>query len=429
MSNIEKNNSRLINAWISYDWANSVHSLVIASAIFPVYYTAMTRDSGGNPIKFLGLLPESAFNFSLAIAFFFVILLSPVLSSIADLIGNKIKFLRFFCYLGSLSCIGMFFFTSSNLTWLGLLLNITGSVGFWGSLVFYNAFLPEIASEDKMDSVSAKGYMFGYIGSVILLSICLVMIQFAPEDKVGLFTRLSFLLTGIWWLGFGQIALTRLPNRKLDREVPKSIFKSSFQGLIKTFKELNAFKNIRIFLMGFFFYSLAMQTIFLMAAMFGSSEIGMEDSELILTILLIQLEAILGAWFFSFLSGKIGNKITLLIGVFIWVITCIIGYLIQPNHPDVKMHFYGMAALVGLVMGGLQALSRSTYAKLLPDTNDTTTFFSFYDILEKFALFLGLVIYGLLIEYTGGMKTSALAMGVSFAISFVILLFYKMEKK
>ena len=429
MNTIEKNNPSLIKAWVSYDWANSVHSLVIASAIFPVYYTAMTRGEDGNPIKFLGLLPESAFNFSLAIAFFFVIVLSPVLSSIADLIGNKIKFLRFFCYLGSLSCIGMFFFTSSDLTWLGLLMNITGSIGFWGSLVFYNAYLPEIVTEDKMDSVSAKGYMFGYIGSVVLLAICLALIQFAPEDYTLILTRVSFLLTGLWWMGFGQIALSKLPNKKVDREVPKDIYKSSFKGLSNTFKELNRFKNIRVFLAGFFFYSLAMQTIFLMAAMFGSSEIGMEDSELIMTILLIQIEAILGAWLFSYLSGKIGNKITILIGVFIWIMTCIIGYMIQPNHPDVKMHFYGMAALVGLVMGGLQALSRSTYAKLLPETNDTTTYFSFYDIFEKFALFLGLVIYGVLIEYTGGMKTSALAMGVSFAISFGILLFYKMEKK
>lgn len=429
MNTIEKNNPSLIRAWVSYDWANSVHSLVIASAIFPVYYTAMTRGEDGNPIKFLGLLPESAFNFSLAIAFFFVIVLSPVLSSIADLIGNKIKFLRFFCYLGSLSCIGMFFFTSSELTWLGLLMNITGSIGFWGSLVFYNAYLPEIVTEDKMDSVSAKGYMFGYIGSVVLLAICLALIQFAPEDYTLILTRVSFLLTGLWWMGFGQIALSKLPNKKVDREVPKDIYKSSFKALSNTFKELNRFKNIRVFLAGFFFYSLAMQTIFLMAAMFGSSEIGMEDSELIMTILLIQIEAILGAWLFSYLSGKIGNKITLLIGVFIWIMTCIIGYMIQPNHPDVKMHFYGMAALVGLVMGGLQALSRSTYAKLLPETNDTTTYFSFYDIFEKFALFLGLVIYGVLIEYTGGMKTSALAMGVSFAISFGILLFYKMEKK
>ena len=192
---------------------------------------------------------------------------------------------------------------------------------------------------------------------------------------------------------------------------------------------MNQYKNIRVFLAGFFFYSLAMQTIFLMAAMFGSSEIGMESSELIMTILLIQIEAVLGAWLFSFLSGKIGNKKTLLIGIFIWIITCIIGYLINKNDPNVKTQFYVMAAMVGLVMGGLQALSRSTYAKLLPETEDTTTYFSFYDVFEKFALFLGLVIYGLLIEYSGGMKASALAMGVSFAISFVILLFYKMEKK
>ena len=347
-----KDNPKLIRAWISYDWANSVHSLVIASAIFPVYYTLMTYDANHQPIKFLGLLPESAFNFSLAIAFFFVIVLSPVLSSIADLIGNKIKFLRFFCYLGSFSCIGMFFFTSSDLVWLALLLNITASIGFWGSLVFYNAYLPEIVSDEKMDKVSAQGYMFGYIGSVILLTICLAMIQFAPEEKQGLFTRISFLLTGVWWLGFGQIALSKLPNHKYDREIPKDIIKSSFRNLKHTFKDLNQYKNIRVFLAGFFFYSLAMQTIFLMAAMFGSSEIGMESSELIMTILLIQIEAVLGAWLFSFLSGKIGNKKTLLIGIFIWIITCIIGYLINKNDPNVKTQFYVMAAMVGLVMAG-----------------------------------------------------------------------------
>lgn len=389
----------------------------------------MTRNTDGSPIRFLGFLPETAFNYSLAIAFLVVIVLSPMLSSIADLIGNKRKFLRFFCYLGALSCMGMFFFHSADLIWLGLLLNVTASIGFWGSLVFYNAYLPEIVSEEKMDSVSAKGYMFGYIGSVVLLSICLAIIQFAPDDQVGFFTRFTFLLTGVWWIGFGQIALTRLPNKKLNREIPKGIFKNSFRGLSNTFKELNQFKNIRIFLAGFFFYSLAMQTIFLMAAMFGSSEIGMEETELIMTILLIQIEAVLGAWLFSFLSGKIGNKLTLLIGVFIFIITCLIAYYIQPSDPNVKTQFYMMAGMVGLVMGGIQALSRSTYAKLLPETEDTTTFFSFYDVFEKLALFFGLMIYGSLIEYSGGMKASALAMGFSFAISFCILLFYKMDKK
>lgn len=438
---IEKDNPKLIKAWVSYDWANSVHSLVIASAIFPVYYSAMTLGSDGNPIKFLGFLPEAAFNFSLAIAFLFVIILSPILSSVADVIGNKIKFLRFFCYLGSLSCMAMFFFKDSSLIWLGLLLNITGSIGFWGSLVYYNAYLPEIVSEVKMDKVSAWGYMFGYIGSVVLLSICLAMIILIPEkDANGIltsvgetqelfYTRLSFLLTGIWWLGFAQYALKMLPNSISGRKVPENVISNSFKELGKTFRNLNQFKNVRIFLGGFFFYSLAMQTIFLMAALFGSSEIGLESSELILTILLIQIEAILGAWLFSFLSGKIGNKKTILLGLIIWIITCLIAYFMTKEDPDVKTKFYLMAALVGLVMGGIQALSRSTYAKLLPETNDTTTYFSFYDVFEKLALFFGLMIYGILIEYSGSMKLSALAMGVSFAISFVILLFFKMNKK
>ena len=438
---IEKDNPKLIKAWVSYDWANSVHSLVIASAIFPVYYSAMTLGSDGNPIKFLGFLPEAAFNFSLAIAFLFVIILSPILSSVADVIGNKIKFLRFFCYLGSLSCMAMFFFKDSSLIWLGLLLNITGSIGFWGSLVYYNAYLPEIVSEAKMDKVSAWGYMFGYIGSVVLLSICLAMIILIPEkDANGIltsvgetqelfYTRLSFLLTGIWWLGFAQYALKMLPNSISGRKVPENVISNSFKELGKTFRNLNQFKNVRIFLGGFFFYSLAMQTIFLMAALFGSSEIGLESSELILTILLIQIEAILGAWLFSFLSGKIGNKKTILLGLIIWIITCLIAYFMTKEDPDVKTKFYLMAALVGLVMGGIQALSRSTYAKLLPETNDTTTYFSFYDVFEKLALFFGLMIYGILIEYSGSMKLSALAMGVSFAISFVILLFFKMNKK
>ncbi len=425
---IQKDNPKLIKAWVSYDWANSVHSLVIASAIFPVYYGALTTASNGEPIKFLGLLPESAFNFSLAIAFFVVIILSPILSSIADIIGDKIKFLRFFCYLGAFSCMGLFFFKDSSLMWLGLLFNITASIGFWGSLVYYNAFLPEIVSEEKMDKVSAWGYMFGYIGSVVLLAICLAIIMFGPKEHEGFLTRLSFLLTGIWWFGFAQYALRVLPNSRSGKKVPKNIIKSSFSELGKTFKNLNQFKNLRIFLGGFFFYSLAMQTIFLMAALFGSSEIGLESSELIMTILLIQIEAILGAWLFSYLSGKIGNKKTILIGLFIWIITCLIAYFMTKEDPNVKMKFYFMAALVGLVMGGIQALSRSTYAKLLPETKDTTTYFSFYDVFEKSALFFGLMIYGILIEYSGSMKLSALAMGVSFMISFVIILFFRMKK-
>lgn len=422
----EKNNPKVVNAWKFYDWANSVHSLVIASAVFPIYYGAVTLSNTPNPTKFMGFHPEAAFNFSLAICFFLVILLSPVLSSVADTIGNKKMFLKFFCYLGSVSCMALFFFTEENI-WLGLLLNLLAAVGYWGSLVFYNAYLPEIVTEDRLDKTSAQGFMVGYVGSVLLLVICLVLIQVVGAENPGFWTRLSFVFVGLWWMGFAQITFRRLPTNIYNKKIPRSIIQSSFKELRNVARELNNYSTLRIFLGSFFFYSLGMQTIFLVAALFGQSEIGLTTDKLIMTILLIQIEAILGAWLFSYLSGKIGNRNTLLIGIFIWIIVCIIGYLIDKESPTVEIQFYIMAALVGLVMGGIQALSRSTYAKLLPPTEDHTTYFSFYDVFEKMALCLGLFIFGLIIEMTDGMKVSTLAMGASFCISFVIMCFLKMK--
>lgn len=422
----QKNDKKVIRAWQFYDWANSVHSLVIASALFPIYYGAVTLSGTETPIKFWGFHPEAAFNFSLALSFFVVILISPVLSSVADTIGNKRKFLKFFCYLGSISCMLMFFFTKERI-WLGLLLNVLAGIGFWGSIVFYNAYLPEIATKDKLDKVSADGFIIGYVGSVILLVICLVLIETIGKENQGLYTRLSFVLVGIWWMGFAQRTFRKLPVNIYKREIPKKIVRSSFDELIKTAKELFGFKYLRIFLSAFFFFSLGMQTIFLVAALFGQSEIGLSQDKLIMTILLIQLEAIIGAKLFSWLSGKIGNRDTLLIGVFIWIFVCLLGYMIDKNSPSVEMQFYLMAGLVGLVMGGIQPLARSTYAKLLPETEDHATYFSFYDVFEKAALVLGLFIFGLIIELTDGMQTSALAMGVSFMVSFVILWFLKVR--
>lgn len=424
---LKKNDPKVINAWKFYDWANSVHSLVIASAVFPVYYGAITLSNTENPTKFLGFHPESAFNFSLALCFFIIILLSPVLSSIADTIGNKKRFLKFFCYLGSISCMLMFFFTEGRVG-LGLLLNVLAGIGYWGSLVFYNAYLPEIATEEKLDKVSAGGFIIGYIGSVLLLILCLVLIKSGGSEKEAFFTRISFVLVGLWWIGFAQITFRRLPNNIYNKKTEKNLIRKSFKELKLISKELFSDKKLRIYLYSFFFFSLGMQTIFLIAALFGQSQIGLPAEKLIMTILLIQIEAIIGAWLFSFLSGKIGNRNTLLIGIGIWVIVCLIGYFIDKNHPQVEMQFYTMAALVGLVMGGIQPLARSTYAKLLPETEDNTIYFSFYDVFEKVALCIGLFIFGLFIEMTDGMKASTLAMGASFLISFIFMCFLKTKK-
>ncbi len=423
----QKDNPKYIKAWTFYDWANSVYSLVITSAIFPVYYGEITKAGKSDAIVFNGLQPETVFDLSLAISFLIVALSSPILSSIADTTGDKLKFMKIFCYTGGLACMGLAFMNSDTLIW-GLFCNIVASVGFWGSQVFYNAYLPEIASEDKMDAVSAKGFIQGYIGSVILLVICLLLIQvIAPENQKVLYTQLSFVLTGLWWIGFAQYTFRNLPKSQKSNSEKVNILENARRELLSVFSEINKEKNLKTFLGSFFFYSLAMQTIFLMAALFGKSELDMDVSKLILTILLIQIEAILGAWLFQFSSRKLGNQKTLLMGIGIWVIVCIMGYMLDKTNPNAETHFYVIAGLVGLVMGGIQALSRSTYGKLLPETDDTTTFFSFYDVFEKLALFFGLLIYGIMIEQ-GGMKSAVLSMGISFAIAFLIMLRLKSEK-
>lgn len=470
-----KNNPRIMKAWAFYDWANSVYSLVITSTIFPIYYSIITtafekkeyvQETGRwidvpvrHQIRLFGELyhPDAIYGYSLTISFFVVVLLSPFLSSLADTIGNKKSFLQFFCYLGATSCMGLAMFTGMNNVFLGLLFSITASVGFWGSLVFYNSFLPDIATPDKQDALSARGYVYGYVGSVVLVIICLLLIQvFAqtPKEKL-LYTRISFLLTGAWWFGFSQYTFRYLPQfGNLKDKLPKDLvllnYKNIFQGheaqggffevlkdnahfyfdvakesfreLYKVGADLFKDRNLKFFLSSFFFYSVGMQTIFLMATLFGKSEINLDQNKLIATLLVIQIEAIIGAIFFSRLSRKIGNKNVISIAIVLWIVACLSAYFLNKENPYVEYQFYGVAAVVGLVMGGLQAMSRSTYSKLLPeDSMDNTTYFSFYDVLEKLAIILGTFIFATLIEHFNNMRYAALSMTVFFGAGLFLI--------
>ncbi len=415
-------NKKITNAWAFYDWGNSVYALVITAAIFPIYWGSITQPIGKEKILIYGLEPSAIFDFSLCFSFLIVLIISPILSSIADSLGNKLNFLKLFTYLGGFSCMGLFFFSDKNTIWVGLLFNILASIGYWGSLVFYNSYLSDISSKEKQDSLSAKGYIFGYVGSVILLIFCLFLIMvIADEPKQNLYTRICFLLTGIWWMGFAQYTFLNLPVKKIENRIKKSWLKDSFKSIFKIGVELSQNSVMKKYLISFFFSSLGMQTIFLMATLFGQTELKLNTTKLILTILIIQFIAIFGAWFFSNLSKKIGNFLTLSIGIFIWIFICLLGYTIDGKNTYAEIEFYFIASLVGLVMGGIQSLSRSTYSKLLPKTNNSTLYFSFYDMLEKFALVIGLLIYGILIQQTGGMKTSTFAMGISFVFSLLIL--------
>jgi len=415
---------KIVNGWAMYDWANSVYNLVITTTFFPAYYAAVTGlEKFPNGIKFLGrtFVNTELKDYVLAFGFLVVAIISPILSSIADYKGNKKNFMQFFCYIGAASCSLMYFFDGNHIT-LGLMCFMFAGIGFYGSQVFYNSYLPEIAADKDMDRISAKGYSLGYIGSVIMQMIGFGLVLMMPDSALPL--KLTFLLVGVWWVAFAQITFNVLPTTaKAERKSKTNVLANGFIELKKVWNEVKHMPVLKRFLSAFFFYSMGVQTVMLVAIDFGIKELKLENSKLIITAVIIQLVAIVGAIMMSKLSTKFGNVQVLIFTVLLWIGVCIAGYFIST-----EMHFYIIAALVGLVMGGIQSLSRSTYSKMMPETKDTASFFSFYDITEKFAIVIGLFTFGL-IEGLYSIRQSILSLVVFFAIGFVFLLLTAAQQK
>ena len=433
MKVFKKGSPKLIKAWAFYDWANSVYPLVISTAIFPIYYSSMYSSFANSEgdISFLGMSwnPTTLYDYTLSISFLIVAFCSPILSAIADYTGNKLKFLRAFCLLGALSVMALFFFKGESTLWVALTFTVLASIGFWGSLVFYNAYLPEVAYPEQQDEVSAKGFMYGYAGSVILLIFSLVLIQ--KPDWFGITDptfapRITFVLVGIWWLGFAQFTYKRLPNNIFNHKPDKDYIWKGFLELRLVLKSLKEHAQLKFFLISFFFMSVGVQTIILMAGIFGSKELGLPTLNLILTILIVQIVAIFGAFFFSRLSKKIGNLSTLKITMGIWGMVCFIAFILDKSLPNVDNYFYAMGIVLGFVLGATQSLTRSTFSKLLPETHDHATYFSFYNVTEQIAVVLGMFIFGLLVALTGSMQYSVLALAAFFLVAFVML--YSVKK-
>lgn len=429
----EKNDPRILNAWASYDWANSVYNLAITVSIFPAYYDYVTKEAygvakdGRTIVDFFGFEFENGILYSYAISFSFLMaaILSPLLSGVADYGGMKKTLMKFFTYMGATACFTLFFFTGYNIE-LGILAAIIASMGYGGSVVFYNSYLPEIATEDRWDSLSARGFSMGFLGSDIHLLFCSLMITNAASWGLTgtLAPRLSFLLVALWWVGFAQIAFYYLPKPQAKHAGEKRLFAKGFEELNKVWQSLKDLPNAKRFLFAFFCYSMGAQTILLLATIFGSKVIGMTTAELIFTTLLLQFVGIIGAYLIAFISGKIGNKYALIILVIVWTVICIAGYFIHT-----KNDFYILASAVGIVMGAVH-LSRSTYAKLLPpDTPDTTSYFSFYDVTEKMSIVLGTFSFGLLAAIFDDMRASIVALSAFFLLGLAILMTVKIEKK
>ena len=430
MKTLEKGSSKLLNAWAFYDWANSVYPLVISSAVFPIFFESLFSDRSHYIDVFgLNLKNSALISFVTALAFLLVAFISPLLSGIADYVGNKKSFMKFFCYMGALSCMGLYWFNLENI-YVGLFFYFFGLIGFWGSLVFYNSYLPDIAFPEQQDKISAKGYSLGYIGSVVLLIVNLAMIM--KPDLFGITgttgeaamkaMRYSFIMVGVWWILFSQYSYYYLPkgNQNTNQKVTQDVIFNGFKELKKVWAILEENISLKRYLGSFFVYSMAVQTVMIVATYFGAQEIAWSSKEesttgLIICILLIQLVAVLGAFLTSKSSAKFGNIPTLIVINCFWVLLCSAAYFIV-----LPLHFYIMAALVGLVMGGIQSLSRSTYSKLLPETEDTASFFSFYDVAEKIGIVIGMCIYGIIDQWRG--PRFAIVFLAVFFITGVILL-------
>lgn len=426
-----KNDKKVIRSWAFFDWANSAYNLVITSTIFPAYYTAITKtDAHGDQVSFFGFqfTNTALSNYALSFAYLMMVIILPILSSIADYRGNKKVFMKFFTYTGGLACIGLYFFKLDTLE-LGIICFVIAAMGYIGGVLFNNSYLPEIATQDEQDRVSAKGFAFGYIGSVILQLICFVFVL-KPElfgiVDASFPARLSFLLVGVWWIAFAQIPFKNLPSGNGgSKKINKNVVKSGFQELSKVWKQLSAMKFMKLYLLAFFFYSMGVQTIMLAAAGFGEKTLELGTSKLIATILIIQLVAILGAMVMSYFARRVGNVRVLIWVVVIWIGACFCGYYVANEY-----QFYGLAALVGLIMGGIQSLSRSTYSKYIPeDSPDSTSFFSFYDVTEKLAIVIGLFSFAFIEELTGSMRNSIIALAGFFIIGLIFLLLLRRYEK
>jgi UMF1 family MFS transporter len=418
---------KVVNGWAMYDWASSSYNLVITSTIFPTYFESIAVDDANvskTTVTFLGRQFENTalYNYAIALSMFIVAVMSPLLSSIADYKGNKKKFLVFYFTLGSVACCLLYFFQRDTL-WLGVAGIIIACIGFWGAQVFYNSFLPDIASVADRDRVSAKGFVYGYVGSVLLQLVCFVFVML--PDKFGITesrgAQISFLLVGIWWWVFGTYSVSRLPEpMPAGGGDQHNILTKGYKELNKVWNQVSHMPRLKRFLVSFFFYNMGVQTVMLVATLYGKSELGLKTENLIIAILLIQLIAIPGAYVISRVSSKIGNVPTLMILVVMWIIVCICAFFIPKGG---IYEFYALGAFVGFIMGGIQSLSRSTYAKLMPETKDTVSFFSFYDVTEKIAAVIGIFTFAYITEFTGSQRNSTLALAIFFVIG-LLLLFY-----
>ena len=331
--------------------------------------------------------------------------------------------MQFYTYVGALSCVGLYWFDLDNI-YFGLLCYFFASVGAWLSWVFYNSYLPDIAHPKQMDKASALGYSLGYVGSVLLLLVNLSMvlnptmygIEGSSTEASIKAMKYSFVSVGVWWILFSQIAFRFLPKGNKSNALTKSVIFNGYRELRSVWKHFSSHPILKSYIGAFFVFSMAVQTVMLIAAYFGEQEVDWgstseKQTGLIVSIMIIQLIAIVGAILTARCSEKFGNLPVLIALNFIWVSLCLYAFFVVT-----PIQFYIAAGFVGLSMGGIQSLARSTYSKYIPKTDDTASFFSFYSTSQMTGIVLGMLLFGTIDQVTGSMRNSVL-----FFLSFFLI--------
>jgi UMF1 family MFS transporter len=418
------NDKREIRGWMFYDFACSAFSTTVVTTFLGPYLTGIIESQVGNKGSFtllgLPIAAESFFTYCVSLSVLLQVFFLPILGAISDYSNLKKRMMLFFAVLGAVCTIGLFFITGP-LYLLGGLLFILANLAFGASIVFYNAYLPEIASEDQRDKVSSRGWALGYIGGGLLLLLNLILYQFS--DKIGLdgatAVRISLASAGVWWLVFGYFAIKRLRERGAQRQLPagETYLKIGFKQLAQTLREIRKYPMTLRYLIAYLLYNDGVQTVIVVSALFGAQELGMESSSLILVVLMVQFMAFFGALLFGVIAGKVGAKRAIIISLLIWSAISVWAVLSLRSVGE----FWLLGACVAIVLGGTQALSRSLFSQMIPREREAE-FFSFYEISDKGTSWMGTLLFGLVTQWTGSMRLAIFSLIVLF-VSGLLLLF------
>ncbi len=434
------NDKREIFGWAMYDWANSAFSTTVGTVFLGPYLAALAENvaktSADGLAHFFGIpvAPDSFLPYAVSFSVGLQVLFLPVLGAVADYSHRRKELMQIFAFIGAIATIA-FFFVTEPLWWLGGVLFVVANLSFGAAIVFYNSYLPDIASEEERDRVSSYGWALGYLGGGLLLFLNLMFYQFreALGVSTGLAIRINLASAGVWWMGFSFITWARLRPRHAARQLPEgeTYISVGFKQLWRTLKEIKRFPETLRYLLAYFLYNDGIQTVIAVAATFAAAPLvrgglEIEQGTLTMIILMIQFVAFGGALFWGKLAGWVGAKRSIIISLVVWagVVTFAYGGLKGETR---VLQFWILGAFIALVMGGSQAISRSLFAQMIPEGKEAE-FYSFYEVSERGTSWIGPLLFGLMNQWFGSLRPAILSLIFFFVAGLIILPFVNVEK-